>query len=707
MRIITLFEHNRLSDILKIDGMQVELTKRANNVAQAPYEELSAIIDCIECTLQNGESLKPYAEALNKTNVLRILEALFFDVTYALWITRYPQEFGQGTQDFVGIFEAVFGFCPPTHMKENSLVKKLRQYAKDYKNKLNSEKYHITSNQYTINQLSIVGNIITFEINEKEVSFCLSGHKNLINAGNVLLTLNTIREGFQTQSAEIIKKGIKMVGPKAAASLIENFFSDEAKVFFGEIIPKRTILIHEKFYPRKVIKEYFSNTRHPYIIDVLGCMEEKIHDIDEQLIESSKQELYSEMNEWVLFQNGLNGAHQYTLHFYGDPMLVEECKQYLRVIAETKIISGQPFARELYSINLCFLKGIEILYDKLGLKITSITELRSVIVNALNAYLAQKSGYKLITQRRILIYIRALFDFISCTRATCEEDPFDGFKMPKAKKNLTIPTARDILVEIAKKSSVLPEEVSLAFLTACSVGARAESICGLTVDDLYNEDDGYKLKVHYNKTAVRNRINGKPDWVIHKLENELADKLMTYIKSTEDLRAKLNQPYIFVYDTPNYRGDTHRQPRILTAHRFRDEMSKMIKALNIYDHDGYLVPCSFRNIRAEVGRALFSDGASESDVAGKLGNSPTVARKHYHFEYPEEEANRYNKQYEMIENTVRREIEEKGASIAELPEKHTVLYGYCTRGNCNNKNDCSTCPQRIVCTGQVNGDKLL
>lgn len=706
MHKIKLIEHRRLSVILDIDGAQVELTKRMNKLSQSSNNDLSQIIDSIECAIKNHEPLRSFSDILNRTNILRILESLFFDITYELWQEEYSKQYANGNQDFIGIFTAVFGFRPPAHMKVNSLVDKMHRFSKKYKEELSIEKYHISSDQYTINQLNADGNIITYDINGQTISMCSSGHTNIQSAKNVLLSLNILRDGFRTKSSEKLKRGINMVGPKAAASIIETFFYIEAKEYFCEFIPNQAIISRNKFHPRKVIKEYFSTTRHPFFNNILNGMEEKIQEVDDSLIESSKQEIYSDENEWTLYLRGLNGAHQYTLKFIGAPILIKECQQYLRLIAEAKISSGQSFAKSLYTIYLSISHGINVLCNKLNIRISSISELNPLSVRALNAYLLQKSGYSLEAQRRILIYLRALYDFISCSGEE-KIDPFDGLKIPDHSKNITIPTSQKLLSEIVKNLSLLPKEVELAFLTACSVGARAKSICSLTVDKLYYEDGGYKLKVSYDKTATRRRISGEPDCIIHKIQEGLASKLIAYIKETEDLRSKIKKPYIFVYSISNYREGTHRQPRILSAQRFKNEMDKLLNSLDLYDGNGQRISCSFKTIRAEVGRALFSAGASENDVAHKLGNSPVVARKHYHYEYPEEEANRYNEQYATIENSVRNEIAKiRGSDIASM-DRHTVLYGYCNKGACHIKNDCTSCPQRIICNDLIDGGKPL
>ena len=157
----------------------------------------------------------------------------------------------------------------------------------------------------------------------------------------------------------------------------------------------------------------------------------------------------------------------------------------------------------------------------------------------------------------------------------------------------------DLLVEFA------PWRVHIYILPCCSTAA---------VTVLNSAGDGAQFARSrcsisggiLNKTATRRRISGEPDCIIHKIQEGLASKLIAYIKETEDLRSKIKKPYIFVYSISNYREGTHRQPRILSAQRFKNEMDKAVsierrfKAMKAFYDAGIRTTCFISPIFPEI-----------------------------------------------------------------------------------------------------------
>ena len=192
---------------------------------------------------------------------------------------------------------------------------------------------------------------------------------------------------------------------------------------------------------------------------------------------------------------------------------------------------------------------------------------------------------------------------------------------PSPAVNPRRPIDSSIINRVAEYKDELPEYIWLAFQVFTITGARAGSVFELAVNDLIKLNDKWVVHMYYEKAAERKAEVGVPSYVTHELPEALARSLLAYIQKTESLRALLPRQYVFVYESPRFRADSARMPHVLDSGRFSDALRNLCINRCIYDSDGTIPAWSGQSIRAEVGRSLFSKGASPETVAAKLGNT--------------------------------------------------------------------------------------
>ncbi|MBK5246593.1 MAG: hypothetical protein JJE49_04895 [Peptostreptococcaceae bacterium] len=519
------------------------------------------------------------------------------------------------------------------------------------------------------------------------------------NPANVLKALTMLKEGLALGESLIIKDGIKQLGSVASLNLMDLFFKDITKKYFCDVTIERVHKTRELLQPTKLLKEFFGCSKSGFYMELLGELERIIPEHNEYLVKSSIDVLRTNDGLWILYDFYANQIHRHSLIFSGSPQLIAETQSFLRYKAQRYIISGKPFSQYLYRIWSQLSIAISFIYDEQNNLLESILDLTVFDYQDLQAYLAQETDYAFRGQKEVCIYLRALFNFTLSQNKHLTLVPLKALKFPKntaGSGQHVEPISQEALNALLTKLDELPAYIRLAFLLCAITGARANSICLLTTGSLQKSGEECTVKIYYQKTAEDRIRQGKSPYVTHEIPEKLFNDLKDYIRQTENLRAQLETPYIFVYRIVSHRVDTMRLPNVLKCDGFQDEIQKFLDKVQLYNDRGDRVKCGFRNIRAEVGRAMFAAGKTEKEVAAKLGNSQVVSRTHYNVAYPTDEAELYNRQYKITVETVKGKIELKASnSPRRLHQKE--LYGHCTAENdCSNKNDCHNCPQRIT-----------
>ena len=573
----------------------------------------------------------------------------------------------------------------------------IRQFASEY---VRNPKI-ARSEYFEIEYLSQNNNVAAFRINNKRLELCLVGRGEMRNPADVLKTLTDIKKGLTTHDELVLKKGISALGPLASLSLTELFFKDVTKEFFCDLAIGSVYVTRALLQPAKMLKEYFGNARTAFYNELLNELEYLLPEHNEYLEKSNIDVIYANDDNWILYNSYADQIHRLSLIFSGTPKLITEMQSFLRYKAQRYINSGKPFSQFLYRIWVQLSIAINFIYDGQDNLLESVLDLTVLDIQDLQVYLAQETNYGLGTQREVFIYLKALYKFTLLQNKDLEIEPHKTLKFPKFKartKSHTEPISKEALNALLANLDKLPAYIRLAFLLSAVTAARANSICLLETDSLQKTGEKYTVKIYYQKTYEYRIKKGKSPFVTHEIPKKLYDELFDYIQQTEKLRSLLGTSYIFVYRSANHRIDTMRLPNVLNYDSFQYETGKILDQVQLYNDRGERIKCGFRNIRAEVGRAMFASGKTEKEVAAKLGNSEVVARSHYNVAYPADEAELYNRQYKITVELVKERIETMTLNNSlNITRTQKVLYGQCNKKNvCSNKNDCLNCPQRII-----------
>ncbi len=743
MHKVTFVSRDRYSYTVKIDDALVEFTMRNNGLYNSDREGfgisgISKLVDDIEYRIKEFLPLGDMVEVANGTNMFRILNALFKDETKAFWEQEYKKSYLQN-EGAKRCFARCFGFVHSKCGPSNPLRDWMFDYARDFKVEnqrmedpssqkalsipkamcSKAKKYSLLTNEYqkVINDIleaeakdgpyhvmliNTDNNVFTYSINGKNWSVCLSGRDELNSSWTVLTYIKKLDECIKKRSLESLRSINSIIGGTASVELVGLLFDCEFKSWIQDIMRERTLANREITGPASLLKEIFGASRTTYYLELLTFLEKELPALEKYLIQSSIDEIMCDKSEWKLYYSSINGRFKskrisFCEHNYSS-ILVNEIQTYLRFKARPYIIAGNSFAKYIdalwYGISFC-LDTVLRIHNKL----TSIKSLNTYDVLYIQTYCSQKSVLDYSTWRIYMIRFRAFYKYFAFSSSTSSErqaNAFAGTCFPAATINPTKPASTLSLNTVSESIIKAQAYIRLAYDLYMITGGRGNSICGLTVDDLIENGMGdYAVRVSSFKTEIARLKTGKETVVTHQLPQQVAEELLEYISQTDYLRKQLDKPYIFVYMPENLRSGSKRKPLVLDAHTFVYQISKLFEGKQLYDEQGLPLHLTIKQIRAEVGRRLFREGSTKSQVSLKLGNTPEIASQHYNTQYPLDEAKMFNDLYTItIEPNLTNETQTEQNPASGLRE----MYGQCfSPQKCQNNNDCRNCPQRLVC----------
>lgn len=318
-------------------------------------------------------------------------------------------------------------------------------------------------------------------------------------------------------------------------------------------------------------------------------------------------------------------------------------------------------------------------------------------VKILLSYLIQSSEFAYTTIKKRILLLGKFYAYITGIEPTNPASAFYKLKLPVGESIHTTPISKAAKECIIKEVSTAPPVYSVGIKIAFATGMRDGTFDTLTTDSLVYTQGHYVIRYFLKKTYKYRIENGLPVYNECQIPDELAMEIKKFINQTKDLRSQLNKPYLLVYQELNRRTGTHLPPRVLNGSGLQYFICNMLSKANIRDEDGIIDRESLRNIRAEIGRALFASGKSAEEVSSFLGNSPVVASQSYNQCYPTDEARKYNSFYkETLEKSVL-----SSSSIGSEKQNNMVMFGTCSSDKICKGKDCRTCPERIVQKGGV------
>lgn len=377
---------------------------------------------------------------------------------------------------------------------------------------------------------------------------------------------------------------------------------------------------------------------------------------------------------------------RYNTIFFGTTELIGASQDFCRQEAKKYIMAKRSFAFHIHSIVHDLSSAFTAL-SKIGISIEKVDDLTSLHFSALRSYLSDKM-YSVQTQRRVLYSLKSLYSHCSKVSDCSNASLTKRILIPKREFNPTQPLSSEQLLELPEVIRQAPSYIQIAMALAIATGARANSICQLTTEDFFfGEVDNtvfitlYKT-LHHQKKVVRLKI---------QIEEQIASQIQDFIAKTEQLRKQIDRPYLLVYRPSTERSGSKRQPKVLSANTFANEVKKCFHDTPIYDSNGFPIPCSFKTVRATFGRELFLSGLSEADAAKRMGNTATIKAEHYTTLSPEDYAQLH---HDQIEQTIA-PILQSGQPTITVPRQENVMYGTCNAGKECNNNNCATCNQLL------------
>lgn len=476
---------------------------------------------------------------------------------------------------------------------------------------------------------------------------------------------------------------IEKYGGICAYSIIKAIAQNELLNYFRNIA-ERKIEQRIEICPRKIIKEYkLDNAIRRDPDDRLISMLEKIGNSTVGIYPKGNASELEKSDCWMLTYAEQGRLRFINFNFlkFEDETLRNEILRFLRLYF--KYNSCQQLYRVFEDLSVAF--------HIMGSK-KSILNITAAEATKLRIGLNMRKNLSVTTISEIINYMSKLYTYTAFCNNSIGQNPFEAIKLNEKNQylNPTEPVSKAALNAIIQSYSKMPTYIQLAFLILCETGIRANEVCNLTVNDVGSTENA-TLKVVLRKNMEARSKSGRSGIVVHRISGELSEMLHRYIDNTETLREKINSRAVFVYFPARYRPGSQRKPVELKTYTLYYYMNKMLQ------NSGLSAKCTPRSIRAEVGRRLFSEGKSPTDVSLALGNTPAIAVKHYDKQSPEEEAEMYSRFYDNTmsffnNKTVNAEEKNKIVGIE--------LYGTCTAPKdkkCDNSNHCANCPQRIQC----------
>lgn len=477
---------------------------------------------------------------------------------------------------------------------------------------------------------------------------------------------------------------IEKYGGTCGYEIMEAVDCDAVMAYFRDIA-ERKIQNREPVYPRKIMKAYKLNN----VVDknsdnaVIAMLEEYAKKLKDIYPEINNSEI-EKKDAWRLYYIQQNTLRYVNIDFscFGDGKLRDEILSFLRAYYEFSTCTS------LYRLY----KDLRIAFGIMGAD-KSVLELSSAHAMKLRLELNLQKHFSVSCIAEIINYTGNFFEYTAFCADAELNNPFDRIKVKDKHyyQSHTEPVQESTLKILNKAYMQMPICCQIAYLILIETGVRANEACCITLDELELDDiENPVLNVILRKNGKARIRSGQTPRVKHRISFELAEILKKYVEVSKGLREQINSSAVLIYMPATYRKGSKRLPVELKSHTLEYWMKKVCIA------DGEKSGCTPRQIRAEVGRRLFSAGCTPSEVANTLGNTPGIANMHYNTMTPEDEASLYSKLYS--ETIINPESVHLVEGLSESCGPHSELYGKCNAedsSSCKNKNRCEKCSSLI------------
>lgn len=478
---------------------------------------------------------------------------------------------------------------------------------------------------------------------------------------------------------------VSKYGHNIVFSILEIIAYDETLKFFvnkaNEIISS-----HELFYPRLLLKKYgfsSSRTNEIFLNNILDDLENFFENNKGRYISDNSTE-YNKDDCWdIYYLKGESLAYaklDYTK--ITNVKLRQEFIGFMREYAKH---------HKYHAISSTFGR-ISVILEKLPNNINSILEVTRADVVGIYS---NANEYKTHTFYKILTNAGTLFNYINSLKDSAEKatsNPFYSIKHFDDTENITPPDIADIRKMLQNCSSV-PNHIKIAFMMLLETGARANEISNLKTDDIEFDNktgDAIIKKVLY-KTIDTKDI----PFVKIKISKELSTILKQFISDTANIREQLEHPFVFAYRNIRRRKNSSTPYKVLNPSILKNGVKKWASDVLGKEKAKSITP---RSIRTLVGTELFKYGYTASEISDILGNTSSVAEKHYINLSPYDQS---SIRHEFFEKNFTHIFDNNNNKVID-PIINTTLLGLCNFSKkCERGNDCSSCEHRISCSEKI------
>ena len=680
-----------------VDGCSINIKYYKNNINFRSIEDIQRLFQNIDEVFAGTKSFGDVCKLIYGKNLLAILDAAYTEKIIGLFEKKYEETIGKSYVSFEDFFNRFFSF-PYTRKYSNfQFVAYLKESTSEIASKINIRDRYLSithNDEFEVKYISTVGNVASFFINGRSFEICLRGRPHLRDCNVVLDTIGVLQAALDGKNRTGVMSVIEQIGNIATLRIMQICYPQLAIDYFISAAEDK-IKRRQCIYPNLLLKEYFNSAPYRdeariFYFIILQELEKRVPEWKKMLIDKNKQEIFSQKRMWTIFYNSDSGTlHWRVLTFIGEETLQNEFRVFLREIS--MLGSMEPDTHAIISRFSDIVVCIDALYNALDVYLESIHALTKVNVQLLISYLFQSTDYECATIHRVISSLRIFYNYTTGIENDSPISAFHGIYLPRVLPNPTNPISKEGKEAIFQGFCKLPRVVQIGIKIACCTGIRSGSFAELMTHSLIHQGEQFYLRVFLKKTYKYRIKNGLPTYIDYSIPKEFGEEIEQFISDTQDLRDRLEKPYLLIYQ-PNYRRrETSLPPMVLSGQSLADDMTKILDAAQIYTDDGIPERTSLRNFRAEMGRLLFANGKSAQEVSEYLGNSPMVAQTHYDNYLPIDDAQMYDKLWqETIEKGITAHTKQK------LPPQ-TVMYGTCnSQKECPGK-DCRKCPSLIKC----------
>lgn len=679
---VTIEHQDAHNFIMLLNGVPTELSYRnfggRKAVETLGENGLAQLIDEAKQTIINQDfstGCQRIFQTIGVSNTIEILRVCCGEAFLSYWkaLLFRRKALGQG-YSFRSMLKAVTGTKATLAQSYSPFVEELRTLCKEAQKgnlELPSSAFdneEICDENIRVAFLFQDNNSLVFAVNENAVSLCTRNISDLKTPADVLHAAQTLRGAVLARSE--LSQHIAHWGGSFVFRVLHAVCPQKTVEYFCDYTQaqaKKYVLLD----PRKTLKvlRFPFNDRNltAFCHEILSALEQHRFVGGTVMVSQNLHTIRSSADRWMLYFPHNLTTHYRRLDFetINHPTLRKEAAEFLQsFVSATGEVNVQQLARYFYLLR----SGLNALA---AAPVASIKDVSLHHARLIKSRLDRTFGRSANHISEALQLLGRMYHW-AVPECLEDENPFWCISIPNkgAFLQTTVPANLAALKVIAEHLDELPECVQIGHHLLLAIGSRARDAFHVRVSDLEFCDDGSGFLFYQSSKNFRR--------MRFQLPAPLVTKLKTYIEKTEALRELSGEDYVLLYMPNGRRSDSAYQPALLSFGTYNYYID------NLLSRYAPNLTVTTRSIRAEVGRRYHSDGLTPSQVSIALGNTPAVAKRHYHNLSPRDEAELYHRRYSTY-------FAVRPSSALADTAPHP-MWGGCDSTDCQHRSLCHACP---------------